>query len=188
MESEAKTQRLPAGLVDQSVEYFWHQNEAHCMYNGKCYSFDEFPEYVLAKIYEDMENNPAALKDLATWENHSDDDRIRRWIHCRFGGFDMEPDITKDGKILHTEYFDCGFRGSCKHEGKLCCTIKVANGHLTKMELEVLKRVELADKVIADELNISIETVSSHWQNIRTKSGKRNKVELAVFANQKGII
>lgn len=188
MQISKKTSRIPAGLVDKSVEFFWHQNEIKCTYNGKTYVFDEFPQYVIDKVLEDMESDPVALKSLAHWENLDDDGRLRQWIFCRFGAFDMEPDIDKNGNIEYTEYFDCGFRGICKHEGKLCRTIKVDHGVLTKTELEILKHVELPDKLIADQLSISIETVSTHWQNIRQKTGKRNKIELAVLANQKGII
>lgn len=180
--------QLPAGLVDNGVEFFVHNNEVKCLHQERVYIFKLFPGWIIEIIEEDMMKYPEALKALADWKIFHRDDMIRQYIYCRFGGFDSDPDIDTHGKINHTEYFDCGQRGICPYEGKLCCTIKVSNGNLTKQEVEVLKLVQLPDKLIADKLNISIETVSSHWQNIRTKTDKKSKIELAVFAQYKNLI
>ncbi|MNR62497.1 Bacterial regulatory protein, luxR family [compost metagenome] len=48
--------------------------------------------------------------------------------------------------------------------------------------------VKQPDKIIASELNISPDTVSTHLQNIRNKTGLKNKSELSIFAYQKGLI
>lgn len=67
-------------------------------------------------------------------------------------------------------------------------TIMVNNGvKLSPSEYEVFKRVNLADKVIAYQLFISVETVRKHFQNIRRKTGLNTKIELAIWATQKGI-
>ncbi|TDQ12801.1 helix-turn-helix transcriptional regulator [Pedobacter metabolipauper] len=46
---------------------------------------------------------------------------------------------------------------------------------LTPMEREIVKRSHLEDKIIADSLNISYHTVTTHNQNIRRKTGLQNK-------------
>jgi DNA-binding CsgD family transcriptional regulator len=188
MLNTANHSKLIAGLIDQGVEFFVHANEVKCIHAGQVYSFEQFPEWIIKVIEEDMVKHPEALKALATWENLHQTEYVRQYIYCRFGGLDFDPDIDSNRKLSYAEYFDCGFRGVCKYEGKLCCTIKVSEGHLTKTEIEVLKRVALADKSIADELCISTDTVNSHLQNIRRKTGYSNKVELAIFATKKGII
>src|SRR5690606_14910480 len=114
-------------------------------------------------------------------------DRIYRYILCSFGGLDKTPDINVNGEVHHSEYYECGLRGTCKFEGKLCWSIKVANGFLTRSEIEILKYIRLADKQIADVLNKSPETILSHMQNIRAKTGEADKVNLAIFAIEKGI-
>ena len=53
---------------------------------------------------------------------------------------------------------------------------------LTKTELEILKRVRMYDKAIADDLHISYHTVTKHWQNIRLKTGYKNTAELTLLA------
>jgi len=54
--------------------------------------------------------------------------------------------------------------------------------NLTKTELEILKRVRMYDKNIADDLHISYHTVTKHWQNIRLKTGYKNTAELTLLA------
>lgn len=180
--------KLIAGLVDKGVEFFVHQNEVKCVHDGRTYTFDEFPNWIIEKIETEMLNDKEAIKSLSQWENLSSSDYLRQYIYCKYGGLDSEPDINIQGISTTAEYFDCGLRGSCKYEGKLCSTIKVDHGHLTKTELEVLKRIDKSYKIIADEMNISIDTVSGHIQNIMKKTGLTSKVELAIFATKKGFI
>ncbi|WP_231489864.1 response regulator transcription factor [Pedobacter sp. Leaf170] len=180
--------KLIAGLVDKGVEFFVHQNEIKCVHDGKTFTYEEFPQWIFDKISDDMLSNPEALKSLAKWENLSQEDYMRQYIYCRYGGLDTEPDISVEGELSYAEYFDCGLRGTCNYEGKLCCTIKVANGHLTKSEIEILKRIDKSYKIIADELFVSTDTVSGHIQNIMKKTELNNKVELAIFATKKGFV
>ncbi|WP_131535548.1 response regulator transcription factor [Pedobacter nototheniae] len=188
MYNATKNSRLIAGLVDKAVEFFVHRNEVYCVHDGRTYVFEEIPRWIIDIVEHDMLKHEDAIKALALWENLADEDYIRQYIICRFGGIDDEPDIDTKGVVHEAEYFDCGLRGTCKHEGKLCTAFKVANGYLTKMELAILKLINLPDKIIADRLSISTETVSTHQQNIRIKTGLKSKVELAIFAQKKGII
>lgn len=180
--------KILAGLVDVGVEFFVHHHEVKCIHNGKVYVFEEFPAWIIEVVEEDMVKYPEALKALASWENLHSTEYVRQYIYCRFGGLDFDPDIDIHRKMNYAEYFDCGLRGQCKYEGKLCCAIKVENGHLTKTEIEVLKRIENKNKSIASEMHISIETVNSHIQNIMKKTGLSSKVELAIFSIRKGIV
>ena len=181
--------KLLAGMVDKGVEFFVHQNEVKCIHDGKVYVYDDFPEWIISLIQDDMIKYPEAIKALASWENLHPSEYTRQYIYCRFGGIDFEPDINAQKEVQYAEYFDCGLRGSCKYEGKLCCAIRTESGqHLTKTEIEVLKRVDKSYKVIADDMNISIDTVNSHMQNIRKKTGLAGVAELAIYATKKGII
>lgn len=188
MLNDKQHNRLPAGLMDKSVEFYVHRNQVYCLHDGSKYAFEDFPKWILDVIEDDMLKYPEAIKSLASWENLQEDDYIRQYIYCRFGGIDSEPDIDENKEIHHSEYFDCGLRGVCKYEGKLCPSLKVANGYISPRELDHLKLIQLPDKQIADKLHISIDTVFSHKQNIYAKTGMKNKVELAVLASKKGII
>lgn len=184
-------QLLPAGLVDKGVEFCWYRNDIWCLHDGKLVPFDQIPESIIEIVETDLVNNPNAIKGMTEkMDLHTREEMLRQYILCNFGGFDNEPDITADGKILHTEYFDCGRRGLCALEGKLCPAIKVENGHLTKRELEVVKLTGQgkANCEIADALKISEETVKSHVQNILQKCGFASKLEIAAFAVRKNLV
>ena len=60
----------------------------------------------------------------------------------------------------------------------------------TDRELQVLREVVSGstDAEIADTLGISLRTVKGHIQNLREKSGYRNRTELAVHARSSGLI
>ncbi|MGJ1296527.1 helix-turn-helix domain-containing protein [Sphingobacterium spiritivorum] len=183
------SQIIPPGLEDNGVEFYVHNNTIKCLHNGNRYSWGSFPDWIIDVIEQDMARNPAAIKALVEWDISQKEEMIMQYIICRFGGFDNDPDIDSAGNIEYTEYFDCGRRGNCAQEGKLCSTIKVGDDHLTKSEIAVLKKVAkgLPNKMIADELNISEETVSSHNQNIQRKLGISSKPEMVAFAIKKNI-
>lgn len=181
--------RIPAGLEDDGVEFYFHKGEIKCLHNGKRYSWHEFPKEIIDRIDQDMTEHPEAIKALLDWDLNTREEMIRQYIICRFGGFDNEPDIDAQGNIDHTEFFDCGRRGRCTHEGKLCTSIKAPHGNITKQELKVLRLVArgLQNKEIADQLCISEDTVSTHNQNIQAKLGVSSKTEMVAFAIKKNI-
>jgi len=183
-------QILPPGLEDNGVEFYVHNNDIKCLSEGNRYSWGNFPREIIDRIEQDMLEHPEAIDALIAWDIHDPIEMMRQYIICRFGGFDNDPDIDAEGNIDYTEYFDCGRRGNCKQEGKLCATIMAPNGYLTKQELAVLKLVAInkMNKEIAGILNISDETVSSHNQNIQAKLGVDNKLGMASWARAKNII
>ncbi len=78
----------------------------------------------------------------------------------------------------------CEKCGGFQYEGP---PIKIKdNVYLSPREHEVFVRVHMPDKIIASLLNISVETVKKHFQNIRLKTGLNTKIELAILATQKG--
>lgn len=60
----------------------------------------------------------------------------------------------------------------------------------TDKELEVLRELigGEPDAVIADKLHMSLRTVKAHVQNMRDKTGFRNRTELAVRARESGLV
>lgn len=61
---------------------------------------------------------------------------------------------------------------------------------LTERELEVLRELTTgeSDAEIAEKLHMSVRTVKAHIQNMREKTGFRNRTELAVRAREIGLV
>lgn len=191
-------QRIPAGLIDKGVEFYVHPDtkDIECLHDGKVFKWSEIPSHLLDIVADDMARNREAVKALIDWNIQDSEEMLKQYIFCRFGGFDNDADIDHEGNIDYTEYFDCGKRGQCKYEGKVCATIKVGtddqgnNITLTKREVEVVKLIAQGklDKEIADILCTSEETIRSHSQNIRAKGGFARKHDITAFAVNKNLI
>jgi DNA-binding CsgD family transcriptional regulator len=141
------------------------------------------------RLMDEMEADHDAVSALDKLGIPFKDARLEKYVECNYGGFDDVADYDKkDG--AHHEYFDCGLRGSCPVEGKLCKRIKVENGSLTSREIEIIKLIgqDKMDKEIADILDISLNTATTHRQNITRKMGGITKAGIAAFASQKGLI
>lgn len=185
-----KNQQLPPGLVSDAVEFFIHQHEVKCQTQGRTYSFDEMPAEILRIVEDDMMANPKALKALADWDITDQNEQMRQYIACRFGGYDYQADISPERGIQPAEYVDCGRRGSCPYEGKLCTSLLLANGIATKREVEVLKMIgqSLLDKEICDQLNMSQDTLRNHKDSLSQKAGVERKPSLAILAHKLNLI
>ncbi|AFD05993.1 LuxR C-terminal-related transcriptional regulator [Solitalea canadensis] len=190
-------QTIPAGLLDGNCELFAHGEDVFATYSGTVYAFKDFPEELINVIKEDMYSHPEAIEALIDHEMVTDDEMLWQYIRCRFGGFDGKPDITYNNstptrsyQIEHTEYWECGFRGNCPMEGRLCASIKVKNGYLTPREIEILKLFGdgLLDKEVADKLNISIGTVPSFKKRIQEKTGMVRKTDFTRIAFELNLI
>ncbi len=175
-------------MIDKGADFFKENGKLYVVHDRKVDEWPDFPEYVMEKVQEDMLKYPEAIRSLGQWENLLPEHYEYRYIACRFGGLDDEPDIDVDGNVHPSEYVPCKLRGECRFEGKLCQSLKVANGIISKRELDILRLIEEDNKVIADRLCVSTETVNSHIINIREKVRVRNKAQLSVWASKKGII
>lgn len=181
--------RIYAGMIDKGVEIFKDKKGGlYCSHDWRIHQWPDFPKYVKGKIETEMLNDQVALSELAKMDGLTPELYEYKFCWCRFGGLDDKPDVDSDGNVYQSEYVECALRGQCKAEGKLCLALKCSNGILTKREMEVLKHVRLEDKLIAEKLQIKVDTVISHLINIREKTGLANKAQLAVFATQKGLI
>jgi len=72
----------------------------------------------------------------------------------------------------------------------LCPLGSTDSSRLTKREMDVLKALAAGDTdaQIAENLFISVRTVKTHIQNMREKTGFRNRTELAVQARASGLV
>lgn len=154
------------GILTKEVEFFKiSDTEAMAIHAGAIKTFRSLDQWIYDVIKKSMCNLNATIEEMEAY------------VVEHFGGLDGDPDITINGETGNPE-----FNGTLNK-------FDLGNGyHLTPCELRVLELIEMPNKLIADKLFVSVATVESHWQNIRTKTGLANKPELTRFATRKGII
>lgn len=164
--------KLPAGIVDRDFEFFLHQGKLMVIHDGKIKSFDSMPASLVAHLEELLSGNDDANLCLDCMDLMEPHERLRQFVMCRFSSFDLVADIMENGN-MSPEFTLCEKRGRCPYEGMLCVSLKKMYG-ISSRELQVIRMIamDIPVKLIADNLDISINTVSTHIQNIRTKLGE----------------
>lgn len=183
-------ERRTAGMIGRGTETFALGEEPFTTYRAVTYPFSTTPKSRIVLYSEHMQSNPRGEKAMELITGSKDIvAKTRQWMLCRFGGLDDTADINENNKIQEAEYVPCSKRGICPFEGEGCCTIEVTHGvFLGKAELAVVRLCFLPDKLIADQLFISTETVKNHMTNSRKKIGLKSGKELVRWATIKGII
>lgn len=181
--------KLPAGITDGHVEFFAQGDDVFAMTAGEMIPAAKWSESLLQAIEADMKQHQEAIECLVDAGIEGRLPMIVQYIKCRYSALDNDPDMI-DGMLQETEYVDCNLRGKCPYEGRLCELLKAPFGTLTHREIEVLRLIPegLADKEIADRLGMSPLTVPVHMKNLRSKTGAKNKTELARFAFTKNLL
>jgi DNA-binding CsgD family transcriptional regulator len=186
---ETSTPKIPAGIADLNYEFYEKNGEVYFLQNGQEHEFKDIGFDFHTMIREDLENHPRALRAMEECGIDTYESQNKRWAICNFGDFDNHADLTRDGVIVH-EHVKCPYRGSCKFEGVICVAVKAPFGTITPRELQIIKliAIDLLDKMIADKLSMSINTMNVHRANIERKIGCHSKAGIAAFAYQKNLI
>lgn len=181
--------KIPAGLSDANMEIFAFNGELHFIKNGKKHSIDELDVADLAIFRDLLDNDQKALHCIEEIGILNPIEQIKQYLFCNFGSFDERADLTSEG-ITIKEYWECGKRGRCQFEGRLCSLPSGRYGQLTPREIEVIKLIgeDIPDKMIADRLGIAFNTVCAHRMNIEHKLDVHTKVGIVIWAKEKGII
>lgn len=99
---------------------------------------------------------------------------VHRFIRCNFGEYDaLSYDINSIGEF-NMEDVRCPLRGECRYEGLICRS--PMNTDLSPRETEVAQLLAkgYSRQEIADELLISIYTVTRHITNIKARLHLKN--------------
>lgn len=134
---------------------------------------DRYPEAfsALSKLYSKSERNLF----------HFEFKIVHRFIRCNCGEYDQYHfDINHNGQFQFEEV-KCPLRGECPLED-LICKPKL-NTKITDREKEVLKLIAdgLKSLDIANELGLSIATVSRHRENMKAKLQLRTTGQMVEY-------
>lgn len=177
---------IPSGLTDNNLEFFSLNGELYSLSNGIRYQFPKCPSDHARFLQIQLDADTIARETLT---NIPDDQKLKVYGICRFGACNSTPDGVDNNCIDKTEYFDCGIRGRCEYEGKRCKELVTDAGVISSRQLQIMILVSrgMLSKEIANQLNISENTVANHLANIHQKIGGRTRVDIATFVKERDI-
>lgn len=165
-------------MIDKIEFYNTPDGSVCCKPEGK-------PMFVLddscRKLIEEMvitirELYPDAFKALSEMYSASEPNRfyyeyriVHQFIRCNFGEYDaLHSDIDAMGG-LHIEEVKCPLRGECRLEGLICKPRLQTTLSQREREVALLLGKGYDKLEVANELQISVYTVSRHIANIKAR-------------------
>lgn len=183
---------LPSGLLpeDLNIEIFGDPNRfGKCFFvqHGLSQQFHDMPVQVIPALYEECFLDKTAVKAMRAM-GVKEEDLVEQYNYCNRGALDSIPDISIYGKLTK-EFFDCGRRGQCIGEGKVC-KLTLNGIKITYRELQCL-RLNSKGKSYAEircEMGFNSQnSVNSLMSRLRDKLGAGSKSALIVMSQQLGI-
>ncbi len=170
------------------IEFFLLNGEIQFVEDGHQRLFCELDVALAARLRDVMDNDPKVLKGLEILGIKDPIEQIKQFIHCQFGDFTKQADITSDG-ILNTEYWECGNR-PCSADGLLCKFPAAVHGSITNREAELIREVahDHSNKMIANTSHRSKFTVDTQLKHISRKLGCYTRAGIASFAGQNNLL
>jgi len=146
---------------------------------------DEFPEVAVLVLTENV--NDTYVIDA---------------IHAGAGGYiflqDMTPDtllqsvhrVVEGSMQMKTELLHTAVENLIQNGRKTLAERTAEAAHLTGREVDVLRLMGNGDtnKIIADSLNITMDTAKKHVRNVIDKMQARSRTHAAIIAAQAGIV
>jgi DNA-binding CsgD family transcriptional regulator len=189
------SEQLPAGFLpsDQSIEFFadpqaW--GKLFFMSSGSVHSFTDLPLHVLEDLTDELLSDTRAIKGLLQMNITEECEMVQQYNFCNRGRLSHVPDISPSG-TKHKQYHDCGRKGKCPGEGKVCSILSINGFQITNRELECLKLIGtgLTYKMICAAMGFRRQTaVNSLIDRLRDKLQCANQVEIALKVKEIGLI
>ena len=146
---------------------------------------DEFPEISILVLTENL--NDTYVIDA---------------IHAGAGGYiflkDMTPEallqsihhVVEGGMQMKTELLHAAVENLIQNGRRTLAERTTQAAHLTEREVDVLRLMGNGDsnKVMAETLNITLDTVKKHVRNVIDKLQARSRTHAAIIAAQAGIV
>lgn len=170
--------------------YVDKQNRLVTIYSGVVYFDLDMPDIIYQLRKKELRDDVDAQHSLYRMGIFDIQQMVLQFCKCRYGGYDSTPDTLVHGTSgSKPDYWNCGKRGNCKEEFCLCRPIITENGKLSPAEIRVLKLIaeDLADKQIADILQVTENTIHTQRYSLTKKIGCASKNGLVAFAYENGI-
>ncbi len=175
-------------IYEKGVEYFVAPDGKLYLWEmGDKLPFEKVTIDDLTMLRRDLEKNPDAVKAIEDLDITDPVEQLRQYAWCRYGGTNVTPDFIDGKSVNNEEYWECGKRGKCPFEGRICSTISAGNNTITHCELIIARYIAKGyrNTEIAWATNKSIETVKQQIKSILQKIDGRSRVDIANFINEK---
>lgn len=165
-------------MIDQIEFYNTPDGSVCCKPDGKpMFILDESCRTLIEEMIVTIkELYPDAFKALSELYSTSERNRsfyeyriVSRFIRCNFGEYDaLHADVDAMGG-LHIEEVKCPIRGECRLEGCVCRPRLQSTLSHREREVALLLGKGYDKLEVANELMISVYTVSRHVANIKAR-------------------
>lgn len=135
------------------------------------YDWESVDKSMLVNFMIELDEKPEVSARLKETGCETEDEILRQYLICQYGGDDNRPDDLKTE--TQSDYCHCGIRGNCVNENfpGLCSLPRIDNETISPAELESLQLSAL-DKSVKQIANIrhrSTHTIVAQERTIRHK-------------------
>lgn len=187
-----ETTQIPPGMNATEAEIYFDGRTLQIIYNKKVYPWVSMPNVVKEWLTQELNADAAALAKFKEIGVNRMVDMLYQYAKCRFGGYNLTPDLSQNTNVLNSEHWECG----CKSNTQCCLrplfrnALHVKNGTLNAREIQIAKSIALGNPVknIADEMHFSIPTIDKIKQSIFLKTGFSNSTQIAKWASRINLV
>ena len=174
---------FPAG-IDEGFEIYLHEGRLRCLENGVRDEYVNLPDATRYVFRAEMYQDAKAIYGLKRM-GYSDPVAMElKFVGCRYGALDSKPDLT--GGITMPDAPVCDDMQVCPGFSFVC----LIPDHLSRQEYRIAQYIGkgLLDKEICDRINITLPTCRTFQSRIHDKLHVNNRVEVALWAQNIGIV
>jgi DNA-binding CsgD family transcriptional regulator len=171
---------VPAGLLDQNVEFFTEGRQTVAIQGGSVKSVLSISARANSILLMNYRQNKVAQTLYKSWGITEESECLVEYAKCLFSGLDNMPDIDIKTGVITPEVCCCNRKMSCEGYGKVCKA-----SILSPKEILVAQAIATGkpDKALHEELRITLNTLRDYKKNIYKKLDCHSRVEMVNCLN-----
>ncbi|MEI6567974.1 MAG: helix-turn-helix transcriptional regulator [Verrucomicrobiota bacterium] len=174
---------FPAG-IDEGFEIYLHDGHLRVLNNGRRSEYKDLPEEKRAIFRSEMKEGIKVLESLRTMGHSELEEMEMVFVGCRYGALNSIPDLN--GSKTSSDAPSCDKLKTCQGFGYVCRIPE----HLSRNEYFIACLIGKGklDKEICNIMEISLPTCRTYFARIHEKLHLNNRVEIALWAQNLGIV
>lgn len=174
---------FPAG-IEEGFEIYLHDGHLRVLNNGKRSEYKDLPEEKRAIFRSEMKEGIRVLDSLRSMGHFDLEEMEMVFVGCRYGALNSSPDLT--GSKTNPDAPSCDGLKRCPGFGYVCRIPE----HLSRNEYLIAGYIGKGylDKEICAIMEITLPTCRTYFARIHEKLHLNNRVEIALWAQNLGIV